>query len=395
LPRKLTHVFISKSKKPGRYYDGGNCLHLLIKSNGSKFFIFRYQLNGKRHDMGLGNADRVSLSTARRKALEAKIALDQGEDPIQIRIAARDKPTKTASSEFAPFALAYIQTKHKEWTTKHAKQWSATLVQYVFPKIGRKSVDAIDTNDILDILEPIWTTTTETATRVRGRVEKILAAATARGLRKGANPAVWRGHLETLLSAPRKLKKLKHYSALPFEQVPIFVAELRKKDSITALALEFTILTAARTGEVVGAKIDEVRGNIWYIPAERMKTRKPHRVPLGSRALEIIRDAQALSGNSSYIFSRGLNPIGNMAMLSMIKRDKYAITVHGFRSSFRDWVSETTEYSGEVAEMALAHVIANKAEAAYRRGDLIDVRSRLMSDWEKYCLSLSVVVPNN
>ena len=389
MPRKLTHVFISKSKKPGRYYDGGNCLHLLIKSNGSKFFIFRYQLNGKRHDMGLGNADRVSLSTARRKALEAKIALDQGEDPIQKRISAKDKPANTTSPAFADFARAYIKTKHTEWTTKHAKQWSATLLQYVFPKIGGKPVDAIDTNDLLEILEPIWNTTTETASRVRGRVEKVLAAAKARGMREGTNPAVWRGHLETLLPAPQKIKKLQHHPALPYEQVPIFINNLRKTNSIVALALEFTILTAARTGEVIGATFDEIKGDIWTIPAARMKARKPHRVPLGSRALEIIRGVQAISRNDMYIFSHGFKPIGNMAMLSLMKRKKYNITVHGFRSSFRDWVSETTGYSGEVAEMALAHVIANKAEAAYRRGDLIDVRSRLMSDWEKYCLSLN------
>ena len=381
--RKLTFATVSKLSTPGRYFDGGNCLHLFIKPNGSRYYIFRYQLNGRRRDMGLGNANRISLSAARKKALDAQIALDAGHDPIVLRRASADK--KIDKLEFSIFAKEFIELKQKEWVGKHAKQWASTLEKHVYLKIGNKLIDEVDTNDILNILKPIWLTKTETASRIRGRLEKILAAATVRGFRSGANPAAWRGHLEMLLPAPQKLKRVVHHAALPYRELPDFLAKLRRKKTIVSLALEFTILTAARTGEAIYSRFSEVNSQVWTIPAERMKARRPHRVPLGARSLEILTEAKKISGSSDYIFAKNGKPISNMAMLTLIKRAGLTSTVHGFRSSFRDWVAESTTFSGDVAEMALAHSIPNKVEAAYRRGDLLKIRMNLMVEWEKFC----------
>jgi integrase len=266
-------------------------------------------------------------------------------------------------------------------------QWVKTLDTYAYPVIGSKPLDEIDTDDILKILTPIWVDKTETASRLRGRIEWILAAATTRKLRTGMNPALWRGHLQTILPAPGKIMDVEHHRALPYRALPEFMTKLREIDNVSALALEFTILNASRTGEVIGGLRSELDGEVWTIPANRMKARKEHRVPLCTRSMELLAIARAMDEDSLYLFSRNGKPLSNMAMGMMLRRMKVDVTVHGFRSTFRDWASEETLHSPEVAEMALAHAIRNKVESAYRRGDLLERRRLLMEDWANYCFS--------
>ena len=390
---QLTYARISKLSKPGRYFDGGTGLHLLIKKTGNKYWVFRFKLDGKRRDMGLGVFPRVALSDARKAVLEARVLLDSGISPL-IERATPEKTKITATpTTFKQFAQDYVEAKRSEWRNqKHGDQWVFTLTEYAFPVIGSKALDKIETEDVLKILQPIWTTKTETASRLRGRIERILSAATTRKLRTGVNPALWRGHLDTLLPQPKKVAKVKHHPALAYSEVPYLMELLQGRDATTALALEFAILTAARTGEVTGAKRSEVMDNVWTVPAERMKAGRAHRVPLGDRALAILEKAKSQDTNSEYLFSRNRKCLSNMGMLTLLKRMHYTVTVHGFRSSFRDWAAERATYSHEVCEMALAHTIGNKAEAAYRRGDLLEARRKLMLDWEAYCMSNFVKV---
>jgi len=276
--------------------------------------------------------------------------------------------------------------KRPEWTNqKHAAQWVYTMEKFAFPIIGDKAIDEVDTEDILKILIPIWTTKTETASRLRGRLEWILASATTRKHRTGMNPAIWRGNLQTILAAPNKVRVVEHHKALSFKALPNFITKLQESDGIGFLALEFAILNASRTGEVIGGLRSEVNDDIWIIPAKRMKAKKEHRVPLCARSKEILTIAMSLDPHSSYLFSKSGKPLTNMAMPMAVRRLGYDVTVHGFRSTFRDWVSEETNHSPEVAEMALAHAITNKVEAAYRRKDLLDRRRSLRRDWETFC----------
>ncbi len=386
---QLTFARISKLSNPGRYFDGGTGLHLLIKKTGKKYWVFRFKLDGKRQDMGLGVFPRVALADARKMAQEARVLLDSGINPLAKKTAAKAASPATIpkTTTFKQFALDYVEAKRPEWRNqKHGDQWDFTLTEYAFPVIGSKALDKIETEDILKILQPIWTVRTETASRLRGRIERILSAATTRKLRGGVNPALWRGHLDTLLPQPKKVARVKHHPALAYSEVPSLIERLQGRDATTALALEFTILTAARTGEVTGAKRGEVIDNVWNVPAERMKAGRTHRVPLVDRALAIIEKAKSQDPDSEYLFSRNGKPLSNMGMLTLLKRMQYTVTVHGFRSSFRDWAAERAAYSHEVCEMALAHTIGNKAEAAYRRGDLLEARRKLMVDWESYCM---------
>ncbi len=386
---QLTYARIAKEITPGRYFDGGPGLHLLIKSATRKYWVFRFTINGKRQDMGLGVFPRVSLADARKAAQEARVLVDSGTSPLKKRTAEKAAQANLEARRitFKDFALDYVNAKRPEWRNrKHGDQWVFTLTEYAFPVIGAKAIDEIDTEDVLKILQPIWKNKTETASRLRGRIERILSAATIRKLRSGINPAVWRGHLDTLLAQPRKAARVKHHSALPFRQIPEFIEHLQGRNAIAALALEFAILTAARTGEIIGAKQSEVTDNLWLVPAERMKAGRSHRVPLVPRALAILELARAQDPDSEYLFSRNGRPLSNMAMLTLLARMKCRVTVHGFRSTFRDWVSEATNRSPELAEMALAHTIGNKVEAAYRRGDLLDARRQLMLDWEAHCM---------
>ncbi len=384
---KLDTQTIKNLKKPGRYTDAlAMGLHLWVKDGDKKYWIYRYTMEGKQKNIGLGPYPDVGLADARIKAIEAKKKVMNGIDP---------KPHKETRVEmekqkttFSEFAKQFIESKSSEWTnTKHRLQWEFTIEKYANPVIGNLKLDQITTEDILKILSPIWTKKTETAMRLRGRIELILAAATTRKLRNGLNPALWKGHLNTVLAKPSKIIKVKHHAALPFEEIPAFMNELREMGTMAALALEFCILNASRTGEVIGGKRNEVMESIWTIPGERMKAKKEHRVPLCKRSIQILKISQALDPSSEYLFSRRKKGLSNMAMTMVIRRLKKEVTIHGFRSTFRDWVSEKTDHSSEVAEMSLAHAISNKVEAAYRRGDLIEKRRTLLADWESYCNS--------
>ena len=386
---QLTYARISKLHNPGRYFDGGSGLHLLIKKTGSKYWVFRFKFNGKRQDMGLGVFPRVALADARKAAQEARVLLDSGISPLKKKTADKVAQVAVAAKRvtFEDFALECVEAKRPEWRNqKHGDQWVFTLTEYAFPIIGEKALDEIDTDDILAILKPIWTTKTETASRLRGRIERILSAATTRQLRSGVNPALWRGHLDTLLAQPKKITRVKHHPALPYAEIAALVENLQGRIAMAALALEFTILTAARTGEVTGGRRAEVTDSIWVIPGERMKAGRSHRVPLVPRTIAILEAAKERDPNSDYLFSLKGKPLSNMAMLTLLARMKCKVTVHGFRSTFRDWVSEATRHSPELAEMALAHTIGNKVEAAYRRGDLLEARRQLMLDWEAHCI---------
>jgi integrase len=374
--------------KSGRYTDPKQIgLHLWVKTPKRKYWILRTVIDGKQRNLGLGSFPDVKITEARDKAQEYKKSINNGKNPIEDKKAIRKASAKKVST-FREFANECVELKRVEWTNpKHAEQWTYTLEEYAYPIIGNKKLDDIDTDDILKILLPIWSTKTETASRLRGRLEWILASATTRKLRTGINPALWRGHLQTILPAPNKTKRVKHHKALPYRAIPDFMKLLRESDGLGALALEFLILNASRSGEVLYGKRNEIDGDIWTIPANRMKAKKEHQVPLCSRSLEILAIAKSNDAESEYLFSKNSKPLSIMAMPMLLRRLGKDITVHGFRSSFRDWVAEETNYSHEVAEMSLAHTIRNKVESAYRRGNLRERRRELLQDWQNYCLS--------
>ncbi len=374
--------------KRGRYTDPKQIgLHLWVKSEDKKYWILRNAKNGKQRDISLGSFPVMSISDAREKAQKLKRDISNGIDPIQERKLKRNNSLKKDIT-FKEFASQCIELKRAEWRNpKHADQWTYTIEKFAYPEIENKRLDEIDTEDILKILTPIWNTKTVTASRLRGRLEWILASASTRRLRSGINPAQWRGHLQTTLSAPNKLNKVKHHKALPYRQIPKFMAKLRESEGMAALALEFLILNASRTGEVIGGLRDEIDNGKWKIPASRMKAYKDHEIDLCNRSLEILEIAKSLEPSSTYLFSRNNKRLSNMAMPMLLRRLNIDATVHGFRSAFRDWVSEETEHSSEVAEMALAHTIASRVERAYRRGSLKERRKNLLQDWQDYCLS--------
>ncbi len=388
---KLDYQTVKNLKAPGRYTDAlVPGLHVWVKPNGNKYSIFRYNFNNKQHNMSLGSFPSLSISEARIKAQQYRDQIDSGINPMDIKNDAKKqfKQLQAKKIIFREFAAECIKTKRAEWTNqKHGDQWEYTLEEFAYPIIGDKYLDEITMEDILEILTPIWTTKTETASRLRGRLEWVLAAATTRKLRHGINPAQWKNFLQTILPAPNKVKKVVHHKALPYRQVPELIANLREMTTMASLALEFTILNASRTGEVIDGLRTEVMGDIWTIPASRMKARKEHRVPLCQRSLDILAIAKAMDGESKYLFSVKGKKLTNMAMPMMLRRAKLDATVHGFRSSFRDWVSEETNHPSEVAEMALAHTITNTVERAYRRKDLLEKRRLLLSDWDSYCSS--------
>jgi integrase len=382
----LDYQTVLNLKKAGRYTDPKTKgLQLLLKPSGTKYWLLRFALNGRRQELGLGSFPEVLPKQAREIAQEARVLINKGINPIDLKTKSK-KNESVKKQTFETFALDCIAAKKVEWSNdKHINQWTSTLKTYAFPLIGNKTLDEIDTDDILEILTPIWVDKTETASRLRGRMEWILAAATTRKLRTGMNPALWRGHLQTILPAPAKIMKVEHHKALHYIAIPDFMAKLKEIDNVSALALEFTILNASRTGEVTGGLRVEVEEGVWTIPANRMKARKEHRVPLCDRSIQILAISKAMDEDSPYLFSRAGKPLSNMAMPMMLRRMKVNATIHGFRSTFRDWVSEETMHSPEVAEMALAHTIRNKVEAAYRRGDLLERRRLLMNDWAEYC----------
>lgn len=379
---RLCATQVAKLKARGRHADGGG-LYLFIDDSGRRRWIFMYTRAGKRTELGLGSARDMSLASARTEAAAMRTILAAGGDPKAER--AKDESVPT----FGESADTFIEAMRPSWrNAKHAAQWTMTLKKYA-QSIRAKPVDEIVTQDVLDVLQPLWQRTPETAERLRGRIENVLDAAKARGHRSGENPARWRGHLDQLLPKRQRLSR-GHHKALPYEALPAFMADLLDRDAVAARALEFLILTSARSGEVLGAKLDEsdLEKRVWIIPADRMKAGREHRVPLSPRAIEIVEAMQALA-LGPYLFPgpKSEAPLSSMAMAMLLRRMKSDVTVHGFRSTFRDWASETTGFSYEVCEMALAHTISNKAEAADRRGDLFEKRRRLMEAWAGYCAS--------
>jgi integrase len=408
---KLTAMKVAREKRAGLYGDGGG-LYVHVGKSGTKSWIFRYWVperdphsgdlvidatgkrGGRTREMGLGSCITISLQEARERGLECRKLREREIDPIEAREAARREAAlqRAKSLTFKDAAIAYMAAHRVAWKNdKHAAQWPATLTKYAYPIIGDLPLQLIDTTLVMKVIEPIWPEKPETANRLRGRIETVLDWATVRGYRQGENPARWRGHLDKLLPARSKVRKTRHHSALPYAELPEFMVRLRQQDGVAARALEFTILTAARTGETIGATHAEtdMENKIWIVPGERMKAGKAHRVPLSDRAIEILENCRDDAGDQeSFIFpGRRLGePLSNMAMLKLLQRmERDDLTVHGFRSTFRDWAAERTSFPNEVIEMALAHALDDKTEAAYRRGDLYEKRQRLMEAWTDYC----------
>jgi integrase len=391
IARPLSALAIAKITRPGRYAVGSG-VYLQITGEQGRSWVFRYEreYEGKRRGrhVGLGPCALVSLAEARAKGLEFKRLLVEGIDPLDHKRALRQQALAAAARKvtFRECAERYIAAHEAGWRNAvHRKQWRATLAADVYPQIGELSVVSIDTALVVKVLESVWTRKPPTASRLRGRIESILDWAKARGYRDGENPARWRGHLDHLLPHHNKLARAKHHAALPFAEIPGFMRDLRGNEGIVARALEFTVLSAARLGEVLGARWGEIAGNVWTVPATRMKGGREHRVPLSIPAVRLL---EVLPRTSEHIFpgEQGGGRIPNNATWKLLRRmGRPSITVHGFRSSFRDWAAETTAHPNHVVEMALAHAVGSGVEAAYRRGDLFEKRRRLMEDWAKYC----------
>lgn len=387
---KLKPLQVERLNQAGLHGDGAG-LWLKVSPGGSKSWIYRYMIDGRDRWMGLGSFPDVSLAEARELAGEARKKIRSGTDPIDEKREkqATDRAARMKAVTFDWCAEQFITAHSPAWKNpKHVDQWRNTLATYASPTIGKLIVSSIDTGHIMKILEPIWTKKTETATRVRGRVESVLDWATTRKFRSGENPARWKGHLDTLLPAPTKLKRQTHFAALPYKDMPDFMTALRKQAGTAARAVEFAILTAARSGEVRGMTWAEVdlEAGVWIVPAERMKAGKEHRVPLTDKAIKVLKTMQ--EGVTSELVFPGMKgkPLSDMSLTAVLRRmERRDITVHGFRSSFRDWAAEVTSYPAEMAEMALAHTVADKVEAAYRRGDMFEKRRRMMRDWAKHC----------
>lgn len=377
--------------KPGIYSDGGG-LYLRVRDGGSRSWVFIYQMGGRRREMGLGSDLDVSLAKAREKALAARQMVLDGEDPQKARAGTKAEAPEKPPITFGAFTTEFLDSIEDGFKNpKHRKQWRSTLTTYAAPLFGLP-IDEVTTENILEVLQPIWLSKAETASRVRGRIERVLDAAKARGLRGGENPAALRGHLALLLPKQGKAE-VKHHAALPFAQIGIFMRALGERSAMAARALEFTILTAARSGETRGmtwGEVDMVQ-RVWTVPGDRMKAGVTHQVPLSETAmkiLETIRPDKVESHHLVFPAQRG-GAMSDMALSQLLKRmDRGDITVHGFRSTFRDWAGETTQFGREEIEMALAHTIENAVERAYRRGRALDKRRGLMDAWAAYCMAV-------
>jgi len=396
---KLSAVQVAKAKGPGVLHDGGG-LYIRVSGTGRKSWVFRFQLDGKRRDMGLGAYPDISLAEARGKATEHRKLRHDGIDPLEAKKAQQQAQRLSVARgrTFREMAEEFIGRNETGWrNAKHRQQWRNTLATYVYPVLGELPVAAIDTGLVVQVLDPIWTEKPETAGRVRGRIEAVLDAATVRGLRQGPNPAQWKGNLAHILPARARVRKVAHHAALPFDDIPAFFAALRERQGMAARALEFAIFTAARTAEVLGATWGEIDldAKVWTVLAKRMKAGREHRVPLSGAALALLENLRPLAlirngelDQAAPVFPglRRALPMSNMTMLMVLRRMKRDdLTAHGFRSTFSDWAAERTAYPREVVEMALAHTVENKVEAAYRRGDLFEKRRRLMDAWANFC----------
>lgn len=410
LVEKLTPLGVAKLKKSGYHGDGAG-LWLQVSGSGSKSWIFRFTLNGKQREMGLGALHTVTLPEARAKAKDCRLLLLEGKDPLDARNMSMlaDALERAKMMTFDQCATAYIDAHRSGWkNAKHVSQWENTLATYASPIIGKLPVASVDTALVVKVLTPIWQVKTETATRLRGRIEKILGWATTSKYRQGENPARWSGHLENLLAKPGKMAKVVHLPALPWQDIGQFMCALRERDGVAARAVELTILTATRSGEVRGATWSEIDVDeaLWTIPAERMKGKREHQVPLSTAALALL---EKMPRVNAFVFpgTKRDTPLSDMSLTTVLRRmsdarelnqdarwvDKKGsdITVHGFRSTFRDWCAESVanSFPREVCEHALAHSLPDKVEAAYRRGTLIDKRKLLMQAWADHCFAPS------
>jgi integrase len=394
MPKKAkdrTALEVGRLTEPGLHFVGGvPGLALQVAPGGARTWVLRFSIAGKRRDMGLGGFPEITVAGAREKAREARAKADQGIDPILHRQEARSalRASAAAAKTFAECVTGYVDAKSAEWKNpKHRQQWSNTLEQYAIPVIGPLLVRDVTLTHVLKILEPIWTTKTETASRVRGRIESVLNWATVRGYRSGENPARWKGHLDKMLAAPKKVAKVKHHAALDVNAIPGFMSALREQQGLGAKALEFLVLTAARSGEVRKATWDEIDldNAVWTIPAGRMKAGREHRVPLSPTAIKLLRALPRIEGTALVFPSTKNTPLSDMTLTGVLRRMGVEAVPHGFRSTFRDWAAERTSFPSHVAEMALAHAIGDKVEAAYRRGDLFTKRVQMMAAWAKFC----------
>lgn len=388
LQNKLSDVSVKAAKKSGRHSDGGG-LYLNVSPSGSKSWLFMWSINvarpdgskgQKRFEMGLGSYPGISLARARAMAGEHRQIVAEGGNPI----AARDKDEEPT---FAEATTKFLASMEKSWRNeKHRAQWRSTLDTYC-STINSKRVSSIGTEDVLAALNPIWTQKAETASRLRGRIERVLDFCKVRGWRDGENPAVWRGHLKNVLPARAKLTR-GHHKAMPYQDAPAFMERVRNAEAMAARVLEFAILTAARSGEAYEAEWSEIDfvSQVWTVPKERMKMGKEHRVPLSTQAVALLERLKETSDGKGYIFpgQRKGRPLSNMAMAKFLDRLKVNVTVHGFRSSFRDWAGDATSFSRDLAEAALAHIVGNETEAAYRRSDALEKRRKLMQAWADY-----------
>ncbi len=398
MAEKMTALFVKHQKRPGKYGDGGNLYLQVRKAIGknpqsavTKSWLFRYYRFGKQTWMGLGPYPDVSLAEARNLATRERRKLRQEIDPLMDK-RARHLAARAAYDNvltFADCAERYVDSQAPGWSNpKHIDQWRNTLKNLAGPTLGHLPVNQIDTALVMRCLEPIWATKTETASRLRGRIEAVLDWATVRGYRQGDNPARWRGHLDKVLPRPSQVAKVKHHPALPYTDIGALMQKFRSENGVSLRALEFTILTAARTNEVIGARWPEIDLDlkVWVVPAKRMKSKREHRVPLSEAAINALVGADGCRSGYAFPGLKAGSHLSNMAMIQALRRLGHTgITVHGFRSTFRDWCAEMTNYPAEVAEMALAHTLKDKTEAAYRRGDLFEKRARLMADWARYC----------
>jgi integrase len=388
---ELGALAVGRLREPGLYAVGGvSGLALQVAPAGSRSWILRVTVGSKRREMGLGAYPDVPLAQARDKARAARAKIEEGVDPIleRQRAASALRAEQAKAMTFKKAAEQFIEDRGDAWRNpKHRSQWTATLETYVYPLVGRLLVADVNQSHVLAILRPIWKEKTETATRVRGRIEQVLDWARAHGLREGENPARWRGHLDKLLPAPRKLTKVEHFPALPVDAMPAFMESLRARSGTSARALEFVVYTAARSGEVRGATWLEIDldAKTWTVPAERMKAKKEHRVPLSPPAVALLQAQTRIEANDLVFPAPRGGQLSDMSLTAVMRRMEAPAVPHGMRSTFRDWAAERTNFPREMAEMALAHTIGNAVEAAYRRGDLFEKRAAMMDAWAKFC----------
>lgn len=388
--KELSPLAVGRLTEPGHHAVGGVAgLYLYVSEAGARSWVLRAMVGAKRRHLGLGGFPDVPLAQAKERARKARDEIATGVDPIAHKraMASALRASQAAETTFQQAAEAYIEAHGESWkNSKHRSQWTNTLTTYAYPIIGSIGVQHVGQEHVLKILEPIWKSKTETAMRLRGRLEAVLDWATVRKYRTGENPARWKGHLDKLLAAPGKIQKVEHHAALAIDGMPKFMADLRNREGASARVLEFAILTAARSGEARGVTWAEIdtKAKVWTIPAERMKAGKEHRVPLSPAALKIIEAMPKVAGCDFIFPAPKGGALSDMALTQVMRRMKVDAVPHGFRSTFRDWAGERTHHPREVVEQALAHTLQNKVEAAYRRGDALDKRRVLMTEWEGF-----------